>query len=127
MTRVIVGMGSNIEPRRNIEEALRRLRQTHHVAAQSQVIQTKPIGFAGQPDFLNAAVLIETTLSREELKQRLRQLEASLGRVRGGDKSGPRTIDLDILVWDGQIVDADVAQRPFLQKLIRQVMPDAAF
>jgi len=57
------------------------------------------------------------------LKRRLREIESGLGRVRTANKNGPRTIDLDILVWNGEVVDADVYERGFLRDSIIELLP----
>ncbi len=61
------------------------------------------------------------------MKTRLREIESGLGRVRTGNKNGPRTIDLDILVWNGEVVDDDVYEREFLKTSIRELLPGFTF
>lgn len=100
MNRVLVALGSNISPERNLREAVRRLSLSCRLVAVSSVYETRPVGNTEQPDFLNAAVLIETDLSAADLKaQVLRVIEDELGRVRTKDKNAPRTIDLDIAFY----------------------------
>ena len=79
----------------------------------------------GTPDFLNAAVLVETTLDQKTLAGLLRRLESDLGRTRTADRYAPRTIDLDIVVWDGRVIDPDVHQRPYLRRQVSLLWPDA--
>jgi len=121
--RVVVAIGSNISPKENVALALERLSARLRVVAVSRFVRTAPIGRPGQPDFLNGAVLIETELDRPRLRRRLKRLEREMGRRPSADKYAPRTIDLDIVVWDGEIVDRDVCERPFLQKAILEVWP----
>ena len=68
--------------------------------------ETKPVGKTDQPNFLNAAALIETELGAAELKaQVLQDIERTLGRVRSADKNAPRTIDLDITLFNDEVLD----------------------
>jgi len=124
VNRVIIGLGSNIDPKQNIERAVECIDDAHRVLALSSLVETEPIGVTDQPKFLNGAVLIETRLTRDELNGWLRQLEADLGRVRTSRKYGPRTIDLDIVVWNGRIVHRDVRERDFLRRAVLEVAPD---
>jgi 2-amino-4-hydroxy-6-hydroxymethyldihydropteridine diphosphokinase len=75
------------------------------VVAVSSFRETEPVGYLEQPDFLNAAVELETTLGPRELLDALLAVERSLGRTRGGERYGPRTIDLDLLLYGDEQVD----------------------
>ena len=75
------------------------------VLAVSQLHETEPVGNTDQPEFLNGAVAIETSLSPRELLDTLLRVEQELGRVHDGERWGPRTIDLDLLVYGDEIVD----------------------
>ena len=104
--RVFVGLGSNIEPERNLREAVRLLAERCRLLSASPVYQTRPVGTVDQPDFCNAAALIETNLSAAALKtQVLADIEQALHRVRTSDKNAPRTIDLDIVLFGSEILD----------------------
>jgi 2-amino-4-hydroxy-6-hydroxymethyldihydropteridine diphosphokinase len=106
LNRVFIAIGSNIEPERNLQAAVRLLAMRCKVLAISAVYQTKPVGKIDQPDFLNAAALIETEMEAAELKtQVLQAIEQSLGRVRSADKNAPRTIDLDITLFNAEVFD----------------------
>jgi 2-amino-4-hydroxy-6-hydroxymethyldihydropteridine diphosphokinase len=106
MTRVFVSLGSNIEAQVNMREAARRLALHCRLLAVSPVYETLPVGTTDQPNFLNAAALVETDLTAAELKaQVLQVIERELGRVRTGDKYGPRTIDLDIALFGDCVLD----------------------
>lgn len=119
---VIIGIGSNINAEENISEMLKLLGNEADVLKVSSLIRTKPIGIENQPYFTNGAVKIQTGLGRKELKKRLKFIEDQLGRDRSGPKFGPRTIDLDIVVWNGEIVDADYYTRDFLQKSVQEII-----
>jgi dihydroneopterin aldolase / 2-amino-4-hydroxy-6-hydroxymethyldihydropteridine diphosphokinase len=108
MNRVFVSLGSNVDPERNLVEAVRRLAACCHLLAVSPVYETRPVGKIEQPNFLNAAALIETVLDAAQFKdQVLRAIEDELGRVRTADKNAPRTVDLDISLFDDQVLDLD--------------------
>jgi 2-amino-4-hydroxy-6-hydroxymethyldihydropteridine diphosphokinase len=115
MNDCIIGIGSNIDADRNIPEMFRHLAEKVEIVQVSQMVQTKPIGLAGQADYTNGAVLIRTDMNLEELTLYLKKLEDRMGRDRQQEKSGPRTIDLDILIWNNTIVDPDYFTREFLR------------
>ena len=122
--RVVIGVGSNIMPEVHIPLAIESVRHTHTLLAESDWVVTQPIGFKDQPDFLNGALLIETEMDRDALEAWLHQVESELGRVRTSNKNGPRTVDLDVVVWDGKIVDPDFKTRDFLRQAVYQVWPE---
>ncbi|MBN1306491.1 MAG: 2-amino-4-hydroxy-6-hydroxymethyldihydropteridine diphosphokinase [Chitinispirillaceae bacterium] len=121
MNRVLIGIGSNIDPYRHIERALDSLAQEHRLIRSSSLIVTAPIGFAAQPDFVNGAALIETDLDIDRFTGALKALERRLGRVKTENNYGPRTIDLDVVVWNGTVVDDDYYTRDFLRKAIDEI------
>jgi 2-amino-4-hydroxy-6-hydroxymethyldihydropteridine diphosphokinase len=106
VNHVLVALGSNIDSERNLREAVRRLASFCRLLAVSPVYETRPVGNTEQPNFWNAAVLVETDLTAAELKERVLQvIEGELGRVRTEDKNAPRTIDLDIALFGDQVLD----------------------
>jgi 2-amino-4-hydroxy-6-hydroxymethyldihydropteridine diphosphokinase len=107
VNQVFVALGSNIRSEYNMREAVRCLSLHCRLVAVSPVYETAPVGNTKQPNFLNAAALIETDLTAAELKGRILQvIEQELGRVRTEDKNAPRTIDLDIALFVDQDLDA---------------------
>ena len=66
-------------------------------------------------------------MSRKELNQWLKGVENELGRVRTANKYGPRTIDLDIVIWDGKIVNQDLIERDFLKTAVSEVLPEIEY
>jgi 2-amino-4-hydroxy-6-hydroxymethyldihydropteridine diphosphokinase len=124
MNTVIISAGSNINPEANLKQARQILANELHVMASAQTLTTKPIGFADQPDFINTAFLILTNLEQAPLAAYLKSVEARLGRVRTKNKFAPRTIDLDISVFNGKVTDNDVYERDFLQELILELAPE---
>ena len=107
MTRAYVGLGANLGSR---EETLHRAVELLgdadgvEVVAVSELHETDPVGVVDQPRFLNGAVEVETTRTSRELLDLLLEIERSLGRVRA-ERWGPRTVDLDLLVYGDEIVD----------------------
>ena len=121
---VVIGLGSNIDPEVNLEQAVLELKSRFRVSKRSQWTQTKPIGIQDQPDFYNGALLMETELEQQSLKKELKQIEDILGRDRSLPKFGPRTIDLDILIWNKKVVDEDYYERDFLRKGVEEIITD---
>jgi 2-amino-4-hydroxy-6-hydroxymethyldihydropteridine diphosphokinase len=103
--RIAIGLGANLGDRLGtMREAVERIARIAKVVARSTVWETAPVGGPPQPDFLNAAVLVEWEREPVELLEKLLAIEAELGRVRGVP-NGPRTIDLDVLWIEGHVVD----------------------
>jgi 2-amino-4-hydroxy-6-hydroxymethyldihydropteridine diphosphokinase len=103
---VFIALGSNIDSEYNIQEAIRLLALHTRLVSVSSVYETAPVGKTDQPNFLNAAALVETELTAAELKSRvLQSIERQLGRVRTYDKNAPRTIDLDITLYNDEILE----------------------
>ncbi|RUT79042.1 2-amino-4-hydroxy-6-hydroxymethyldihydropteridine diphosphokinase [Ancylomarina longa] len=122
MNNCIIGIGSNINPEQNIRKMICLLSKDHLVRKHSSWIKTAPIGITDQDNFLNGALRLETQHSREEFNQYLKQLEDRMGRDRSLPKFGPRIIDLDIVVWNGEIVDEDYHTRDFLKNSVDQLL-----
>jgi 2-amino-4-hydroxy-6-hydroxymethyldihydropteridine diphosphokinase len=123
MNQAVIAIGSNIDPEKNIRMAIEKIRVNLELRAESAFVTTKPIGDTDQPDFTNGALLISTYLKRPELKRWLKSVEKKLGRTISEDKNGPRTIDLDISVWNGKIVDNDVHERGYLKNAVFELLP----
>jgi 2-amino-4-hydroxy-6-hydroxymethyldihydropteridine diphosphokinase len=101
--RAYVGLGANLGDREAaISQALRLLGEADgvDVVAVSSLRETEPWGPVEQPPFLNGAAAVETTRGPRELLELLLAVEHRLGRVRAGERFGPRTIDLDLLLYD---------------------------
>jgi 2-amino-4-hydroxy-6-hydroxymethyldihydropteridine diphosphokinase len=109
VVRVYVGLGSNLGDREEtLRAAVARLSATPRVEVLSisSLRETDPVGpIADQPRFLNGVVALETALSPRELLDRLLEIEAELGRTREGPPGGPRTLDLDLLLYGDERVD----------------------
>lgn len=132
MNRAYILLGSNIDRKRNYLEALRRLAMLGTLAAVSSVYETTPIGGREGGDFYNGAVLLETHLGAHGLKRALLKIEGEMGRVRSADRNFPRTIDLDLVLYNrDQIEDGDlkipdplILKRPFLAMTLAEMDPD---
>ena len=96
MTVAYVGLGANLGDR---EQTIRRAADLIGAARLSPIVETEPWGFHDQPTFLNAAAEVVTTLTAREFLTHLLDVERRLGRERTGPRWGPRTIDLDLLLW----------------------------
>jgi 2-amino-4-hydroxy-6-hydroxymethyldihydropteridine diphosphokinase len=119
-----LSLGSNINPETNLVAAIQRLREKVTIYAVSSIWETPAVGSPG-PNFLNATVWISTPLNAEELKQNIiAPLETEMGRVRSTDKYAPRTIDIDILVFNDKIVDENLWVRDFLAIPTAELRPD---
>lgn len=121
MNSVIIGIGSNIDADNNIAQMLEILGTHVNIIQVSSMIKTNPIGITDQEDFTNGAVKIETKIDQGSLNQILKQIEDQMGRDRSAPKFGPRCIDLDIVSWNGEIVDQDYYTRDFLQKSVTEL------
>ncbi len=122
--RVIISVGSNINPIDTVKKAQKLVADQFSLITTSTFVFTKPIGFADQADFYNGVFLIETNHTIDETTKILKEIEQLCGRKRTANKNGPRTIDLDIAVWDMRVVDNDVYSRQFLKDAILEVLPD---
>ena len=129
MTRAWISAGSNIEPAMHIQATVRHLQEHFGELKLSPLYRTPAEGFDGD-DFLNMVIGIETDLSRQQVRQRLREIEDQEGRERGAEKFSSRTLDLDLLTW-GHIVDAkenlprdEILRYAFVLKPLSDVAPD---
>ena len=106
MNRVFLLLGSNIEKETNLPAAVSMLRSTCPILKLSSVYETIPMGLKEQPNFFNMAVLIETDLDPCQIKRQIIQpIEIELQRQRKADKNAPRTIDLDIVLYNDEVFD----------------------
>ncbi len=135
--RAAIALGSNLDGpeahvRRGFED-IAALPGTR-LLARSSLHRTKPVGYADQPDFINACALVETFLAPRALLEGLLTIEQAHGRERG-IPNGPRTLDLDIVLYGDRVVDEPdlviphprAHQRDFVLKPLREVWPDFVF
>jgi 2-amino-4-hydroxy-6-hydroxymethyldihydropteridine diphosphokinase len=108
VTRAYVGLGANLGDReRTLRAAVDALvaEEGIEVVSVSTLRETEPVGVGEQPRFLNGAVELETTLTARELLDRLLAVEQRFGRVRIPGEHGPRTLDLDLLLYGDEVID----------------------
>ena len=130
--RAFLGLGTNLGDREvHLRAAIRTLRAAGDVAAVSGLFETEPVGGPPQGLFLNLVVQLETTDSPEELLARCRSLEAAAERVRL-ERFGPRTLDVDVLLVEGEERSSDeltiphprMFERRFVMSPLRELAPD---
>jgi 2-amino-4-hydroxy-6-hydroxymethyldihydropteridine diphosphokinase len=135
--RAYVGLGGNLGDRlANLDRAVELLRHEPglRVVGVSSFRETDPVGYVDQPRFLNGAVALETGLGPRVLLDRLLAIERALGRERTGPRFGPRTIDLDLLLYGAETVDEPgltvphprLAERRFVLEPLAELDPDLA-
>ena len=133
MTRAYVGLGANLGAREvTIVRAVDLLAAADGVSVveMSQLRETDPIGVIDQPAFLNGVVAVDTTLDARTLLETLLEIERELGRVRK-ERCGPRTIDLDLLVFGDETIDEPgltvphprLGERPFALEPLTELAP----
>lgn len=136
MTRAFLGIGSSLDPEENISAALGLLLGTPgvEITGISTFYRTPPLPVPGaspesvarDPDFLNGVVEIRTSVSPERLAEILETIEAALGRVRTEEKYAPRTLDLDLLLYDGARAHPDIRSRPWVALPLLELDQDLA-
>jgi len=133
LSQAFLSLGSNIGDREaQLRDAMRRLEESGvHIVRRSSIHETEPEDVLDQPRFLNMAIEIETELSAEELLQTIHKIEADLGRERTIPK-GPRTIDIDILLYADTVFETPqleiphprMAQRRFVLEPLAEIASD---
>jgi 2-amino-4-hydroxy-6-hydroxymethyldihydropteridine diphosphokinase len=123
----IIGLGSNINPEQNIAFAKKEIGEICNILKESEFVYTKPLLYSEQADFLNGALLTSTDLDFYTLRKELKNIEIRLGRIKSKNKNGPRTIDLDVLIYDDIVTDDDIYQRDFLKDSIAELVLDFSF
>ncbi|CNC09307.1 2-amino-4-hydroxy-6-hydroxymethyldihydropteridinepyrophosphokinase [Yersinia intermedia] len=138
MIRVYIALGSNqampLQQVKTALEALDHLPRTRLVAC-SPFYRSKPLGPQDQPDFLNAVVALDTSLPPEQLLDHTQAIERNQGRVRKEQRWGPRTLDLDIMLYGSQVITTDrlivphygLKEREFMLYPLSDIAPDLIF
>ena len=107
---VYIGVGSNLDtPENQVRQAFVSLAELPNsiLVSQSGLYRSSPMGPSDQPDFINAVAALLTQSNARILLQLLQDIERKQGRVRNGERWGPRTLDLDLLAFGGQIINED--------------------
>ena len=132
--RVAIGIGSNVGDRRgHLDAAVAALGQIGEVVAVSSYYETAPIGGPEQGDYLNAVAVVDTVIAADELLERLFVAERDRGRLRR-ERWGPRTLDLDILLYGDQVIERPglavphprMTERRFVLEPLLEVWPEAS-
>lgn len=134
MTDVFLGLGSNVGDRENqLKEAIRLLDEQSgiKVVKVSSFYETEPVGYVDQPDFLNLCVEIQTELSPKAVLERGLAIEQQLHRVRK-ERWGPRTLDIDILLYGDQVIEEQdltiphprMTERAFVLIPLQEIAPN---
>lgn len=138
MSLVYIALGSNLaSPLDQVNAAIAALGEIpeSRVVALSSFYRTPPLGAQDQPDYLNAAVALETALSPEALLDNTQRIELQQGRVRKAERWGPRTLDLDIMLFGQQVLDTprltvphyDMKNRGFMLWPLFEIAPELTF
>ena len=129
MTLAYIGLGSNLGDR---EATIRRAAELIGAERLSPLFETEPWGLRDQPSFLNAAAEVETSLTARSFLDRLLDVERRLGREGIGPRWGPRTIDLDLLLWGDERISEPglevphplMLEREFVLEPLAALVPD---
>lgn len=124
MNRAVIGLGSNIDPEKNIEQGKLLICGHFRVIQFSKFLKTPPKGNLHQPEFVNGGVLIETDLSEARVKSILKEFETDMGRTNAMHCNKPRIIDFDVHVWNDVIVDPFFYEWDFLRTIILELLPN---
>ena len=138
MEQVYIAIGSNLgEPLKQAQQAITALNAipNSRVVSTSSIYRTKPLGPQNQPDFLNLAVLLATELEPEELLNYTQKIELDLGRVHKDERWGPRTLDLDIMLFGNRIMNTErltiphygLKEREFMLYPLSDITPSLIF
>ena len=134
MKKAYLGLGSNLGNRSELLEVAMLMisESAGKIVASSPVYESEPVGFEGGSDFLNMVVCIETNLKPSGLLGRILMIESRLGRVRCETRYSSRTIDIDILLYDNEIIDDEnlviphpqMSARKFVLLPLNELVPD---
>ena len=134
MARIVLSLGSNIEPREKLlKKAIAEIADWSESALKvSNMYSTEPVGFRSEKDFLNLAVLFETSCSPAELLAKIHAVESKMGRIRTPGRVEDRIIDMDILFYDDLILNTDelsiphprLHERSFVLTPLLDIVPD---
>ncbi|WP_000215155.1 2-amino-4-hydroxy-6-hydroxymethyldihydropteridine diphosphokinase [Escherichia sp. TW14182] len=138
MTVAYIAIGSNLaSPLEQVNAAVKAIGDIPEscILAVSSFYRTPPLGPQDQPDYLNAAVALETALAPEELLNYTQRIELQQGRVRKAERWGPRTLDLDIMLFGNQVINTerltvphyDMKNRGFMLWPLFEIAPELIF
>lgn len=130
---VVFSLGSNIDPSPHLGFALEALDQKYGLTRVSHVYETSPVNLKKQPAFWNLVAMVQTQAPPAQIKSWLRKLEKKAGRTRQANPNGPRTLDVDLILWNQSIVNQadlsiphpDIAQKAFVLFPLTEIDPTA--
>ena len=136
--RVYIAIGSNLaSPLEQVNAAVQAIGEIpdSRIVAISSFYRTPPLGPQDQPDYLNAAVALDTALAPEELLDHTQRIELQQGRVRKAERWGPRTLDLDIMLFGDEVINTerltvphyDMKNRGFMLWPLFEIAPELTF
>jgi len=131
MAKIYLGLGSNVEPEKYLQLGIRELGRRFGVLEISNIYRSKAVGFAGD-DFLNLVLGFESDVSPAEIHQVIEGIHEVAGRERGEAKFSPRTLDIDLLLYDDLVMDAapihvpraDILEYSFVLCPLAEIAPD---
>jgi len=131
MSRIYVGLGSNIEPEKNLSLAVRELRHKYGELEVSSVYRSAALGFAGD-DFLNLVVGFRSEDEPLQICEEIERLHNLVGRARGSDKWAARPLDVDLLLYNDNVIDerpvrvprSDILKYSFVLRPLAELAPD---
>ncbi len=109
MTEAVLGIGSNIDPEHHVPWTLKELDKATNLISVAPIYRTAPIDRPDQSDYWNTLARIDWPGSPTDLSSLCSTLEQAAGRIRTSDRFSARTLDVDVLMWDGRPVDDDAA------------------
>jgi len=119
-----LNLGSNIQPEANLPKAVELLSEFGEVLQISHVWESEPVGTTGN-NYLNVCVKFKTSLEQSDVKGKIiRPIENQLGRKRGEDKFAPRSMDIDIILFDNVSINADVWELAFVVVPLAEIYPE---
>lgn len=118
-----LNLGSNILPEKNLPKALELLADHGEIRQISSVWESEAVGTTG-PNYLNVCLDFKTNYSHGSLKRKIiHSIESKLGRVRGADKFAPRTLDIDIVLFDGEFIDPKNLKLAYIMVPLAEILP----
>ena len=131
MAIVFLGLGSNLQAKNNLRLGVEELRVQYALQELAPVYRSKPFGFSGT-DFLNTVARVETTATPAAICDHLEVIHETAGRERGDSRYSSRTLDIDLLMYDDQVIDAppvvvprsDILKYSFVLKPLADIAPD---
>lgn len=121
MNSVLIMLGSNLYPEKNLELAKRKLALLFQIETSSQLLVTEPVGVHYRSPFTNIAFRVVSSFSQSETRLLLKQIEVEMGRTDASKQTGLIPIDIDLIFWNQELVHRDYERFPFVRNCIDQI------